>query len=181
MDLHAFLVEERNTIVKKWCSRVLESYAPETSTLLKKESNQFANPVGHTVLHGIQAIYDEFLNTADSEILSSHLDRIIRIRAVQDFTPAQAISFVFALKQIVRSESGHDIHGKGISSSQLVAFDARVDELALLAFNIYVQCRERLFEARLNELRNRTFRLLQKADLLAEIPEWERKPKCVNR
>jgi len=180
MDLNAYLVKERDTIIKNWFACVVESYAPETATLLKKESNQFANPVGHTVLHGIQAIYDEFLNAVDSEKLSPHLDRIIRIRAVQDFTPAQAVSFVLSLKQIVRNELRRDIHAKEVSSSELTAFETRVDELALLAFNIYVQCRERLFEVRMNELRNRTFRLLQKADLLAEIPEWEKKSKCIN-
>jgi hypothetical protein len=112
----------------------------------------------------------------DCEKLSSHLDRIIRIRAVQDFSPAQAISFIFFLKQVVRDELQSDIHENRISTSELVAFDAKVDELALLAFNIYMQCRERLFEVRLNEFKNRTHRLLQRANLLAEIPEWE--PKC---
>jgi hypothetical protein len=180
MDLNSYLLKQRNSIIKKWSSCVLETYAPETATLLKKESNQFANPVGHTLLHGIQAVYDEFLHTMDSEKLSPHLERIIRIRAVQDFTPAQAVSFVLSLKQIVRNELELDIHENQVSSSELVAFEARVDELALLAFNIYAQCRERLFEVRLNELRNRTFRLLQKADLLAEIPEWERKSQGVN-
>jgi hypothetical protein len=180
MDLNSYLEKERNAIIKKWVSCVIETYAPETATLLKKESNQFANPVGHTLLHGIQAVYDEFLHSMDPEKLSPHLDRIIRIRAVQDFTPAQAISFILSLKQIVRNELEQDIHQNQVSSTELVAFEARVDELALLAFNIYVQCRERLAEVRLNELKNRTFRLLQKADLLAEFPEWERKPKAIN-
>ena len=176
MNLDNLLTQHRNSIINKWFSCVVETYAPETSRLLKKESNQFANPVGHTVLHGIQAIYDEFLGNKDCERLSSHLDRIIRIRAVQDFSPAQAISFIFFLKQVVRDELQSDIHDNRISNSELVDFDAKVDELALLAFNIYMQCRERLFEVRLNEFKNRTHRLLQRANLLAEIPEWE--PKC---
>ena len=176
MNLDNLLTQHRNTIINKWFNCVVETYAPETSRLLKKESSQFANPVGHTVLHGIQAIYDEFLGNMDCEKLSSHLDRIIRIRAVQDFSPAQAISFIFLLKQVVRDELQSDIHENLITTSELVAFDTKVDELALLAFNIYMQCRERLFEVRLNEFKNRTHRLLQRANLLAEIPEWE--PKC---
>ena len=175
-NLHNLLNQHRSSVINKWFSCIVETYAPETARLLKKESNQFANPVGHTVLHGIQAIYDDFLGVRDPEKLASHLDRIVRIRAVQDFSPAQAISFVFFLKRIVRDELQSDIHENRISASELAVFDAKVDELALLAFNVYMQCRERLFEVRLNEFKNRTHRLLQRANLLAEIPEWE--PKC---
>ena len=181
MSLYSLLSQHRKTIIKKWFNGVVDTYAPETAGLLKKESNQFANPVGHTILHGIEAVYDEFLHPREPEKLAPHLDRIIRIRAVQDFSPAQAISFVFLLKQIVREELKQDLHENRISSSELAAFDARVDELALLAFNIYAQCRERLFEVRLNEYKNRTNRLLQRANLLAEIPECQPEPEGMNQ
>ena len=117
---------------------------------------------------------------SDDEKLASHLDRIIRIRAVQEFSPAQAISFVFCVKQIVRDELQRHLNEIQIPASEIVAFESKVDELALLAFNIYTQCRERLYEVRLNEFKNRTFRLLQRANLLAEIPECELKPKGIN-
>ncbi|NTW35488.1 MAG: multidrug effflux MFS transporter [Syntrophobacteraceae bacterium] len=61
-----------------------------------------------------------------------------------------------------------------ISQEDLVEFEQKVDEMALLAFNVYSDCRERLYELRVNEVKNRSFRLLQRADLLAEIPESER-------
>jgi hypothetical protein len=180
MNLDNLLSQQRSAIIKKWFNRVVETYAPETARLLQKESNQFANPVGHTILHGIQAIYDEFLHGMDGEKLAPHLDRIIRIRAVQDFSPAQAISFVFFLKQIVRDELKNHIHEHQIPSSEVADFESKVDQLALLAFNIYMQCREKLFEVRLNEFKMRTFRLLQRANLLAEIPEWDPKGKGIN-
>ena len=173
MNLESFLHQSRSIVIKKWFNCVVETYAPETSRLLQKESSQFANPVGHTILHGIEAVYDEFLRGADHEKLIPHLDRIIRIRAVQDFSPAQAISFVFRLKKIVRDELQNHSHEDPIPSSEIAAFESRVDELGLLAFNIYTQCRERLYEVRLTEFKTRTYRLLQRANLLEEIPEWE--------
>lgn len=181
MSLYKLLSHHRNAIVKKWFTGIVGTYAPETARLLEKESNQFANPVGHTIRHGIQAVYDEFLHSLEPEKLVPHLDPIIRIRAVQEFSPAQAISFVFLLKPIVREELKQDIQEHRVSSSELTAFDARVDELALLAFNTYAQCRERLFEVRLSEYRNRTNRLLQRANLLAEIPEKQAEPEGFNQ
>jgi len=180
MNLDSFLQQYRSAIIKKWFNRVVETYAPETARLLQKESSQFANPVGHTMLHGIEAIYDEFLHGADHEKLAPHLDRIIRIRAVQDFSPAQAMSFVFFLKNIVRDELQKHIHENRIPLSEITAFESKVDDLALLAFNIYMQCRERLYEVRLTEFKTRTYRLLQRANLLAEIPDWEPKSKDIN-
>jgi hypothetical protein len=180
MNLDSLLHQNRNAIIKKWFNCVVETYAPETSRLLQKESSQFANPVGHTILHGIEAVYDEFLRSADHEKLVPHLDRIIRIRAVQDFSPAQAISFVFRLKKIVRDELQKHIHENRIPLSEITAFESRVDDLALLAFNIYMQCRERLSEVRLTEFKTRTYRLLQRANLLAEIPDWEPTTKDIN-
>ena len=181
MSLYKLLSHHRNAIVKKWFTGIVGTYAPETARLLEKESNQFANPVGHTIRHGIQAVYDEFLRSLQPEKLVPHLDSIIRIRAVQEFSPAQAISFVFLLKRIVREELKQDLHENRISASELTAFDTRVDDLALLAFNIYAQCRERLFEVRLNEYKNRTNRLLQRANLLAEIPECHTVPEGINQ
>jgi hypothetical protein len=180
MNLDSFLQQHRSSLIKKWFNCVVETYAPETARLLQKESSQFANPVGHTILHGIEAVYDEFLRSADHEKLAPHLDRIIRIRAVQDFSPAQAISFVFFFKKIVRDELHKHLHEHRIPESEISAFESRVDDLALLAFNIYMQCRERLYEVRLTEFKTRTYRLLQRANLLAEIPDWDQKPKSIN-
>jgi len=51
-----------------------------------------------------------------------------------------------------------------------------VDEMALLSFNIYMQCRETLFENRVNEIKNRTFRLLQMTGVVEELPDLDPVP-----
>lgn len=175
MNVDTTLDQRKKHIIQKWFKSVVDTYPPETSRLLTKETNQFANPVGHTIYHALQAVFDEFRQGMDAEKISHHLDRIIRIRAIQDFTPAQALGFVFRLKGIVREEMEEELRESRIAPGDLEAFDARVDEMALLAFNIYSECRNRLHEVRINELKNRTTRLLQKADLLGEVPEWQSK------
>lgn len=51
------------------------------------------------------------------------------------------------------------------------------DELALNTFNIYVKCREQLYELRTDELKRMTFTLLKKANLMSELSmeEFEHK------
>jgi len=182
MDLEKFLSQEKATIVERWLELVLETYPPQTTTLMKKETNQFANPVGYSMRHGIESICEEFLKGLDPEKVNPILDGIIRIRAIQNFTPSQAIGFVFSLKQVVRQlldeardkAKKKDKEGEQIlvSAEEMIAFDSKVDHLALLAFDVYSKCRENLYEVRVSEVKDRTFRLLQRANLLAEIPEW---------
>lgn len=177
MDLGKFLLQERESVLKKWFHLVTETYHPHTARMLKTESNEFANPVGHTTYHGLEGVYDEFIRGAEAEKISPFLDKIIRIRAIQDFSPSQAVAFVFLLKKLVREQLENAGPETAASPEELSEFDSRVDELALLAFNIYAQCREKLFEVRVQEVKSRSFRLLQMANLVAELPESDPEPK----
>ena len=96
----------------------------------------------------------------DLEKVCSHLDQVIRIRAVQDFSPAQAVGFIFLLKKAVREQLEKDIREKRLSE-EISLFESKIDELALLSFDIYMKCREKIYEIRVNEVKNRTCRLME--------------------
>jgi hypothetical protein len=55
----------------------------------------------------------------------------------------------------------------------LLLFESKIDDLALLSFDIYMKCREKIYELKSNEVRNMTFRLLQRANLICEIQDQE--------
>jgi len=174
MDLEKFLTQNKSSILKKWFNSILDTYPAETANMLKKEKNQFANPVGSTIYQGMDGLYQELIKGIDPETISPFLDRIIRIRAIQDFSPSRAIAFVFTLKDLVRAQmEGADTRQDALSTSDMALFETRIDQLALIAFDIYMQCREQLYEIRVDEVKNRSHRLLQRANLLAEIPEQE--------
>jgi hypothetical protein len=106
----------------------------------------------------------------DPEAVTSHLDAIIRIRAVQNFTPSQAIAFVLSLKKVLRENLTKELRDSRIAS-ELVTFETKIDRLCLMAFDIYMQCREKIFQIRANETRNRTFKAFARAGLISEAPE----------
>ena len=95
-----------------------------------------------------------------SEALPS-LDRLIRIRAVQGFSASQAVGFVFLLKDILSSEGDAASDGPA-PDDELRTLWAHVDALALHAFDIYVACREKLSEIKVNEVRMQTAKLLER-------------------
>jgi hypothetical protein len=78
------------------------------------------------------------------------LDQIIRIRAIQNFSPSQAVAFVFFLKTVIREALEEDIKQSGIKE-ELLVIETRIDQLALLAFDQYMVCREKLYDLKANE------------------------------
>ena len=161
------LSRKRSSIVRDWFERILETYPEDTSRFLKKEKDPFANPVRHTILQGIEGVYDELLKEGESpEALNEFLDKVIRIRSVQGLSPSQALAFVFSLKGVVRQVLGKEIRENRLHD-QLLLFETRIDALALRAFDVYMGCREEIYELRVNEvkrMREQALRLLERTD-----------------
>jgi hypothetical protein len=172
MELENLLAQSKTAILKKWFTLVVETYPPDTARFLKKQKDPFANPVGRTILGGLEDIFDALLKGADREALSSCLYPIIRIRALQDFAPSQAISFVFTLKKVLREELDEEIQGSSQGHQverELLRFESRVDQLSLIAFDIYMERREKLYEIKATEARKTTFKAFERAGLIEEV------------
>ncbi|MCK9420335.1 MAG: RsbRD N-terminal domain-containing protein [Nitrospirae bacterium] len=168
MDLKQQLMEKKPAILKKWFDAVADTYPENTSGFLKKQKAQFTNPVGYTLAEGLDGLFDALLKGMIPDTVKTLLDGIVRIRAIQEFTPSEAVAFIFQLKNIVRQELGNEIlHLPGMTD-QLAAFDSTIDDLALFAFDIYMKCREKIFELKAKEATNMTFRLLQQARIIVD-------------
>ncbi|MBI5639959.1 MAG: RsbRD N-terminal domain-containing protein [Nitrospirae bacterium] len=164
------LSEKRSAILSRWYDTILETYPAETAVYLRSQENRFANPVGHSITHGIEAIFDDLMRGLDVERVSPFLDTIIRIRAVQDMTPSQAVSFIFSLKKVIREEIALDAQGD-FPWQDLLALESAIDVLAVLSFDIFVKCREKLYDLKANEMRKMTFRLLQRVNTVGDEKE----------
>lgn len=165
MKLIDILAQKKTVILTKWYQAVLETYPPETTKFLEEEKDQFANPVGYTIYEGIEGLYGELLKGFEAKKLYPFMDKIIRVRAVQDFSPSQAIAFIFLLKKVIREEVRDELQEGVLSCKELLQFESQIDDLAALAFEVYMQCREQLYEIRVKEIKNRVSRLLQRANL----------------
>jgi hypothetical protein len=162
MSVTAQLGSHKEAIVGKWLSRVIDTYPPETARFLRSQKDPFANPVGQATRQGLTALVDLLIAGLDEAAARTALDPIIRVRAIQAFTPAQAVGFVFDLKAILRENLGP-------AHSQAAAeLDGRIDRLALIAFDIYMQCREKIYELKANEMKNTTYKAFARAGLVKD-------------
>lgn len=147
------LVRERaDAIAERWLADALATYAAEASVAFGRERDPFANPVGHALREGTRGIVAALVDDVDDETVRHHLNEMVRIRAIQEFSPSQALAFVFRLKDAVSAELGSVARDPGLCD-QLRELDRRIDRIGLAAFDSYVACREQVFELRVNEVR----------------------------
>lgn len=174
--LKGLLEEKKSAILARWFDAIMATYPTDNTGFFKKQEDRFANPVGHTFKQGIESILEALIEEKDLTEGLPFLDDIIKVRAVQDFTPSKAVNFIFNLKNVVREELKKEIRKDQIDEA-LLSFESKIDDLALFAFNIYVKCREQLNQLKVDELKRMTFTLLKKANLMYEIPmeEFERR------
>ncbi len=151
MNLAETLQEKKKQILTLWIDRTLDSYS--SSGFFKKSLDNIANPIGTNIRDGLSKIFDYLLEGADSENFVKPLDQVVRIRAIQDFSPSQAIVPFLELKWVIRqvlndsNKTKHLVH-------DLTELDCEIDRLALAAFDKYVECREQLYRVRINELKS---------------------------
>lgn len=148
--LLALTPAKREAVIQKWLAQVLESYPEQTSRFLLNNRDPFRNPVGRALTEGLPVLVDEVCGAFDTAKVSPVLDEIVHIRAVQDFSAGQAVSFLFLLKSILRSEFAPQ-------PQVMSELEVRLERLSLLAFDLYMKCREKTWELRVNEAKRRVY------------------------
>jgi len=164
MKLTDLLTRKKSRIVDGWLRVIYESYAAETAIFLKKDKDRFDNPVGASISQGIKGLYEALLVEMETDRVLAFLDEIIKIRAIQDFSPSQALAFIFSLKKVIREELAKELRAEDLSG-ELLELESRIDGLALLGFDVYTKRREKLCEVRVDEIKNRVSGLLRRTGL----------------
>ncbi|MGI9101411.1 MAG: RsbRD N-terminal domain-containing protein [Terriglobales bacterium] len=137
--------DDKEAILEQWFARTVELYPQPTAEFLAAEKDPFRNPIGHTLREGLAVLLEEIVGRMNPERIGPALDNVVRMRAVQDFTPSEAVSFVFLLRPILRE----------FGPPRPAMIESHIDQLALLAFNNYMRCREQVALLRAKESRRR--------------------------
>jgi len=170
MELKRILLPKKALVLNRWFDVILEAYPSETSRFIRTQADRFANPVGHSIQKGLEGLFDALLDETKSGELSTFLNDILRIRAIQEPVASKALSFIFELKAVLRISLEDELkNDDGRLIRELSVLDNAVDEQALLGFDVYMRCREKVSELKSQEIRRNTFRLLQQARLVTDL------------
>jgi hypothetical protein len=168
MDLTRLLWNKRESVLRRWFDLIVETY-PGLSQIFLKKKSPIGNPVGVNINRSLAGLYDDLLDAGASERTLSYLDEVIRIRAVQEFTPSQATDAIFLLKKAIREETAKEVNDAG-GLRQLMDLELKIDELARMAFDLHSRCREQLYEMRVDEVKRRVSGLLRRHNLKVDLP-----------
>lgn len=158
MALRDLIGKRKNAICERCVRLVCETYGAETAAILKTERDSFTNPVGAAIRGGVEALVGVLTGEITMPEMQSSLDPVVRVRAVQDLAPSEAVAFVFLLKQAVREELSGELLQNG-HAAELEGVDRQIDRMALVTFDLYAACRERIGEIRVKEARAEAERL----------------------
>jgi hypothetical protein len=166
--LKEYLTDNAESILSRWFDYFLADYHPESSGFMKREKDRFHNPVGQTFASGTRQVYFALLNGADIDSLAESLQAILKIRAIQDISASRAVAPILALKEAIRLElkNAKSLTGPTDSTDfadHLAELESKIDRTALLAFDIYTECREKIHQIRIKEIRNRSISVMQAA------------------
>ncbi len=165
MQLSQLIQDNKAAVVEKWLDQLLSSFPPETQKIWKKNKDRFTNPVCCTFQDSMEAMVDGLVTWNDAEALAKALNEVIKIRAVQDVAPGKSLAFIFGLKKVLR-----EMFGGKADAGELGVYDTRLDNLALMAFDIYTRNREQVFCMRIDEFKHAHHMAFRKAGIICESP-----------
>jgi hypothetical protein len=88
------------------------------------------------------------------------------------FTPSQATAFILDLKIVIRNILKRDLQDPDMQS-QLQALENRIDRMLLVAFDIFMRCREKIYSMKATEEQSKIYRAFARAGLVRENPDSE--------
>jgi hypothetical protein len=129
-------------IVEKWIERLADSHPQQSAALRAPQPDPFRNPLGYAVRKGLSQLWEELLGEMKPEVIDQALDTILRIRAVQELSPSEAVGFVDQLRRLLCEAP---------TPMDRALLEARINQLTLAASHKYMQCREQIAAVRLHE------------------------------
>ena len=155
----------RDRFLEEWLACTLGTYPDETSRFLREQPDPFRNPVGHTLEASLRGLTAELFGGFDRARVTAWLDAVVHLRAVQDFSPADAVGFVALARR-----AADRVVEKGSPGVEPVALDVlgtRIDDMVLIAAGLLDRCREEIQAIGARAARRRVF-VLERAQARTE-------------
>jgi hypothetical protein len=130
-------------IADAWFLKAIEIYPEAARGGMMQTGDRFRNPVASTLRESLAILVNELAGGMIDEEVTSALDAIVRVRAVQDCTPEMALAFTGQLLDVIRDRHAEEM---------FPALEQRIDILALSANRQYAFCVSDIARVRSSEL-----------------------------
>ena len=108
----SLLAQRRAALTKRWIDAVLKTYSADAAGFMRRQKDAFANPAGHLVRECVPVLIDALEHGVERDKVGPPLEALLKLRALQDFAPSQAVAFLFTAKTMLREELDLDPHAR---------------------------------------------------------------------
>jgi hypothetical protein len=129
-------------IVDAWFLKAIGIYPEPTRRRMLQPGDRFGNPVAFSLRQSLAALVAELAGDMNPRAVSSALDAIVRVRAVQDCAPEDAVGFAGYLRDCIRASKADGLFPD---------IDRRIGSLADAARRQYALCKQDLGRVRCRE------------------------------
>ena len=157
IKLEEWLAAHGEELRRAWLEATAARYGDVFRHFVRRQPDPFANPSGAILREGTGRLLTALAEPADAAVLREVLMPMIRLKAVQDVPPSEALAFVPLLKELVPAD-GADAP----SPAARAELARRLDALLLVAFDVFVECRQTVYQLRVHEMQRNVARLLQR-------------------
>lgn len=177
--LNQLMQKKHEELQMQWFEQAIAAYPAEAHKYFVKVKNEFTNPVGSNIYRSLGHLLEELSGERDADQLYQHLEMILKIRAVQDLKPSKALAFLPSLKNLIQTVFQDEIKSGEISRTELEDLFTDIDTLMLIAFDLYSESKEMLYNLRIAQIKE-TNDILQRANLLNESVDTSTFMRCSN-
>ena len=150
MELHRLLEKKKPVILEKWLAAIYDTYPADTARFLEREMDRLSNPVGYAISTSAGQLLDALIKGDDPGTLHICLEKIIKIRAVQDFTPSQAVAFMPDLKTVLRGHVMGEAAKYGLQD-ELNELEIKIDRLSYISTELYTKMKNQIRDISVKE------------------------------
>ncbi len=133
-----------DSIVDAWFVKAIEVYPAAARGGMIETGNRFRNPVASSLRDSLRVLATELAGSMDDGAVVAALDAIVRVRAVQDCSPEQAIGFAAQLREVIREQQAEALFQD---------LEKRIETLVLAASRQYALCKNDIVRVRSGEAR----------------------------
>ncbi len=103
MNIQEIFRSQKNDVVRLWTEAVYSTYPFETTGFLRTKRDPFGNPVAHMTREAAGTLYDAVAGEeVEIDTVKAALERFVKLRAVQTFTPSQGLGVFYLMKPLLR-------------------------------------------------------------------------------
>ena len=144
--------ENREKILDRWIEKGLSIFSEKIGR---------STPIGESLSEGLSIMLDGI--EENSKSFMAAVNQIARILAVQPLPPSKALSLFLELKTILYETAPKESKNNALRQSDRDAFQTRIEQITLVAFDCYMENREKIYQLKVEESKRQAFMLLRRA------------------